>query len=99
MIYSIWRAGAYDYYEAPSGASSGPTPEHLRGLGGEIGVSHDQAAWPLPNAPFKRCGRGPLPVGKIAQLPGTSQALGDIPKASNILMIAAVALGAWWVLR
>jgi hypothetical protein len=71
MIYSVWREelGTYDYYETPATLRDveTPAPRHLRG--GKLGVSADNARWPLPAGAVK-IGSGGIPKGAIARLPG-----------------------------
>jgi hypothetical protein len=71
MIYSVWREelGTYDYYETPATIRDveAPVPKHLKG--GKLGVSADNARWPLPPGATK-VGSGAEPRGAIARLPG-----------------------------
>ena len=74
MIYSVWNqsAKAYDYYQnadRQNGANT-PTANHLRQT--KLGLTVEQAAWPLP-AGSRKLGSGPFAKGRIA---GTRSGMG-----------------------
>lgn len=70
MRYSVWNQGAkqYDYFETPEVVAKANAPKPSLPTG-KIGVTPEQAAWPLPKD-AKRVGQGPLPQGRIASPEG-----------------------------
>ena len=71
MMYSVWNQGAgkYDYYQTSEvqNVVNTPAPNHLKNLGGRstLGLSVDQASWPLPMSAVK-VGSGEFAKGRIA---------------------------------
>lgn len=69
MIYSVWNHAVrrYDYYRTPetSAAVNAPTPKHLLGVGDDLGLAPEEAAWPLP-ANAVPAGSGKDPKGQVA---------------------------------
>lgn len=98
MQFSVWNLGKsmFDYYEtadAPS-ATNTPKPDHLTS-GGQIGVTVEQACWPLP-AGAQYTGSGDVAIGRIAIQPGKQTGLSgttdDLSLPKGILLAAAGAL-------
>ena len=91
-MYSVWDHAerAYDYYRTPSNsaATSSPKPAHLRSAA--LGLSPDQAAWPLPSD-ARRVGKGKYPKGHIASRNG-GMSLGILPEITptNLLLYGAL---------
>ena len=71
MIYSVWNQGAkaYDYYQssAQQNGANTPSPSHLKKT--SLGMTPEQAAWPLPSD-ARKLGRGAFPKGRIARKGG-----------------------------
>jgi hypothetical protein len=101
MLYSVWRPELkqYDYYAAQPalGDVYNPPPRQLRSHG-ELGLTPDEAAWPLPGD-AKRVGQGVLARGMVATL--NRGALGSFELTSTVGMLGLVlaAYGLWRVLR
>lgn len=76
MIYSVWNQGrgVYDYFQTPDlqDGANAPKPGHLRER--QLGLTPDQAAWPLP-AGAKKIGSGEFARGRVAS-PTGGQGLG-----------------------
>ena len=97
MMYSVWDHAnrQYDYYRSPdkSSATSSPKPSHLRSV--ELGLSPEQAAWPLPSN-ARKVGIGKYPKGYIASTEGGT-ALGIIPDMTltNVVLMGALGFMAY----
>jgi hypothetical protein len=100
MIYSVWNQGRglYDYFQdavVQEGANA-PKPAHLKSR--QLGLTPDQAAWPLP-AGAKKIGSGEFARGRVAS-PTGGQSLG-LFGIESVFDIRAIALGvaAWFLWR
>lgn len=98
-MYSVWDHAnrSYRYYRTPGGdpSTSAPKPEHLKETA--LGLSPEQAAWPLP-ANAKQVGIGKYPKGYIASKNGGGQGLGIdlVPKSpEQIILYGALAFAAY----
>ena len=69
MIYSVWDHATrrYSYFQTleQSAAVNAPAPKHLAGMGDDLGLSPEEAAWPLPSDAVK-VGEGIAAKGMIA---------------------------------
>jgi len=101
MIYSVWDQGrgSYRLYDAPGDAGvHAPGPRHLGSS--VLGLSPDEAAWPLP-AGAELVGEAKLPQGQIA-VQSARGALGFIPTdlvSSNTLLFGVAGILAYWYLK
>jgi len=101
MIYSVWDHAnrVYDYYRTPdtSAETSAPKPSHLKQS--TLGLSPDQAAWPLPSS-ARKVGSGKYPKGFVASKNGGS-GLGFLPELNthNLVLYGALGFAAWYFLR
>lgn len=95
MIYSVYNYGtrSYDYYQGGEvGGTHAPIPPKGRGGISGMGMTADAAAWPLPAGAHK-IGSGAEARGRIARIPGSVGALGDIQTGlEEGLVMAAVGL-------
>lgn len=97
MVYSVWDHGnrIYRYYQTrdQDPATHSPKPSHLKSS--RLGLSPDQAAWPLPPR-ARLVGKGKQPVGQIASKGGS--ALGILPvdlSVSNVFILGLIGLVAY----
>lgn len=104
MMYSVWNqgAGVFDYYEdsRTQDTLNAPMPAHVGHR--TLGLTVDQAAWPLP-ADARKVGEGGVAIGRVASR-ASSRALGDVIGTSNPLvkaglLLAAAALAYKYVLK
>lgn len=111
MIYSVWNQGAwkYDYYESrqTQDTANAPAPRHMIGVAGaaQVGLSPDQAAWPLPPDAVKvssgehargriarRFGLMPAPTGGLSgHLAGRVDGLSGIPIVEDVPLAGLLA--------
>lgn len=102
MIYSVWDHGSriYRYYQTRDRdpATHSPKPSHLKSS--RLGLSPDQAAWPLPPG-ARLVGQGKYPKGQIASK-GGGIGLGILPvdlTVSNVFILGTLGLAAYHLLR
>ncbi len=103
-MYSVWNqpAGLFDYYEdsRTQEALNAPVPKHVGNR--TLGLTIDQAAWPLP-VDARKVGSGDVAIGRVASR-GSAPALGDVlgtssPMVKAGLLLAAAALAYKYVLK
>jgi hypothetical protein len=98
MIYSVWDHArrVYNYFETPnkSSAINAPKPGHLRAA--TLGMTPDEAAWPLPSD-ARLAGSGKYPKGRIAVQKRALAGLGILPDLTpaNMILIGAVGFFVW----
>lgn len=95
MTISVWRNGAYDYYEASGQGEDPPVPHHLTN---SRWLSPDEAAWNLPFG-AKPTGRGALPKGMIASPGGLPLGDFDLSDTKTLVIGGIALLGLLWFLN
>ena len=98
MMHSVWNHDRrrYDYYQSNETQKSvhPPSPTHIPS-GTQLGVTPEEAAWPLPgNARY--VGSGKYAKGRISSRSSGLGALGIIPDLSPVNIVLLGALG--WML-
>jgi len=96
VIYSVWNHAdrRYAYYRTAerSATVNTPSPKHLLGGTHEIGLSPEEAAWPLP-ADAELVGYGREPKGLIA----SSESVGYAGRRGPLLFfVAGLVLAKIW---
>lgn len=90
-IYSVWNqaSGMFDYYEAPKAQAklNVEKPTHI--MHRNLGVTVDQAAWPLPSD-AKKVGSGTEAIGRVATT--RRGALGDSDIDPSLVKIGMLGL-------
>lgn len=98
QIFSVWNqpAGMYDYYRSSQAQlkANTPKPNHLKPT--KLGLTVNQAAWPLP-AGAKKIGRGQYPHGRIATL--SREPLGVLPDLSSPMTWIAAGAIAYFAIK
>ena len=99
MIYSVWNQGArrFDYFETreENGKANAEPPSHLRP--GKLGVTMQQAAWPLPVG-AQPIGSGSYAQGMIAAPRDGAMAVGDVALPSSAMWLV-LGIGAAAIIR
>lgn len=84
MMYSVFNVGTglFDYFEDSRALTSTNTPPPSHVSGRELGMTPEQAAWPLP-ADAKQVGQGEVAIGRVAVRKGAASGLGGILEGSS----------------